>query len=90
MLKRFKNSSSLNPLYLLVNTSFNAFFLQGATALRGNLLWAPPRPQLVLTVQYKPKNRKEYLHYFKYKKCANKYYELKCIIIFSSLIKKLN
>ncbi|XP_023337964.1 run domain Beclin-1-interacting and cysteine-rich domain-containing protein [Eurytemora carolleeae] len=32
--------------------------LKGATALRGNLLWAPPRPQLVLTVQYKPKNRK--------------------------------
>jgi len=32
--------------------------LKGATELRGNHLWAPPRPQLILTVQYKPKNRK--------------------------------
>jgi len=32
--------------------------LKGATELRGNLVWAPPRPQLVLTKQEKPSNRK--------------------------------
>jgi len=32
--------------------------MKGATELRGNLVWAPPRPQLVLTVQEKPANRK--------------------------------
>lgn len=31
--------------------------LKGATELRGSLVWAPPRPQIVLTVQDKPKNR---------------------------------
>ena len=32
--------------------------IQGATQLRGTLSWAPPRPQIVLTVQNKPKNIK--------------------------------
>jgi len=31
--------------------------LQDATQLRGTLTWAPPRPQIVLTVQDKPKKR---------------------------------
>jgi len=32
--------------------------MKGATELRGSLVWAPPRPQIVLTIQDKPKNRK--------------------------------
>jgi len=36
--------------------------LKGATELRGNLVWAPPRPQIVLTVQNKPQNRKAALY----------------------------
>jgi len=44
------------PSSLPVDPEFSSDF-QDATELRGTLTWAPPRPQIVLTVQEKPKKK---------------------------------
>ena len=51
--------SSLSYQFVKLTLSLFIYLsIQGATELRGNLVWAPPRPQIVLTVQIKPQNRK--------------------------------